>query len=145
MAAVAAGVHYVSEYIRDHQYTVGELETAVYRFDGPQTTAPSNQLHPCGDGGGRSPNFNPMPSPRRTAAYALAEIADNVVEIDHNRGLRADDGQGVLTLLQAGSPGIPGVTGEIEMVNEWRLQFGRSGPLRDGGSGRRSAQPIWAG
>ena len=140
LAAVAAGVHYVSEYIRDHQYTVGELETAVYRFDASTDAGgPIEALATHVEMAAGVLQISPIAISPADSAYARVEIADNVVELTTTVAYRVDDGQGILTLLQAGSPGIPDVTGETEMVNEWRLQFGRSVPLSvtvEAGAGR---------
>lgn len=68
LAAVAAGVHFVSEYIRDHQYTVGELETAVYRFDASTDDGgPIEALATHVEMAAGVLEISPPPSPRRTA------------------------------------------------------------------------------
>ena len=127
LAAVAAGVHYVSAYVRDHRYTVGELETAVYLFD-----AATDDGGPIASLAGRvemAAGVLEIAPLATTAPYARVEIADNVVELDTTVAYHVDDGRGILTVLQAGSPGIPDVTGEIEMVNEWRVEVAPSVPL----------------
>ena len=130
LAAVAAGVHFVSEYIRDHQYTVGELETAVYRFDASTDAGgPIEALATQVEMAAGVLQISPTAIAPADSAYAHVEIADNVVELDTTVAYHVDDGRGILTVLQAGSPGIPDVTGEIEMVNEWRVEVAPSVPL----------------